>query len=236
MRRAEEAAKRAEAAQYVTVDLDILKNIFDKFDKDKSGFLEKEECHAALTHLGSALKYEDLDTDADGKISFEEFAVFSELMGKHTHPIFKNKSTVTSTANASSTGTSVWAGSAHKNEVFLRTASKCMRRVAPKLREAGCDEQSIAKAFRDLDIDRDGSLDPHELLGAVKKIAPQLTAPEVSIMLKCADKDADGSITFEEFREIVSFGADADVDAWNKYGVRDMHTNTVKDRKHQVRY
>ena len=90
-------------AIFNTLDLDYLRRVFDDFDKDNSGFLEAAECAAALTKIGSKCKMEDLDTDGDNKISFGEFSVFSQLTGKHTHPIFKGASTNTDTSGASKT-------------------------------------------------------------------------------------------------------------------------------------
>lgn len=81
--------KKSDNKKYVTMDVDALREQFDSFDKDGSGFLEAGEAVAALTAIGSKLSFADLDTDGDNKISFEEFSVFSQLVGKHTHPIFK---------------------------------------------------------------------------------------------------------------------------------------------------
>lgn len=81
--------KKSDNKKYVTMDVDALREQFDSFDKDGSGFLEAGEAVAALTAIGSKLSFADLDSDGDNKISFEEFSVFSQLVGKHTHPIFK---------------------------------------------------------------------------------------------------------------------------------------------------
>lgn len=76
-KRAPKGTKKPEtdAVKYNTLDLDYLRRQFDEFDKDKSGFLEEDECKAALAKIGSNLKFADLDTDKDHKISFEEFTV-----------------------------------------------------------------------------------------------------------------------------------------------------------------
>ena len=45
--------------------------------------MAKVACNATL---------EELDTDGDGKISFEEFEVLARVMDKHTHIVFKQPS------------------------------------------------------------------------------------------------------------------------------------------------
>ena len=61
--------------KFVPIDIDALRRQFDYFDKDGSGFLEPGEAVAALTMIGSKLKFEDLDTDGDNRISFDEVRV-----------------------------------------------------------------------------------------------------------------------------------------------------------------
>jgi protein-disulfide isomerase len=51
---------------------DELQAMIDEFDKDGSGFLERQECVAALAKLGSKLTLQDVDKDGDNRISFEE--------------------------------------------------------------------------------------------------------------------------------------------------------------------
>ena len=61
--------------KFVTMDIDVLREQFDSFDKDGSGYLEAGEAVAALTAIGSKLSFADLGSDGDNKISFEEFSV-----------------------------------------------------------------------------------------------------------------------------------------------------------------
>ena len=97
---------------------------------------------------------------------------------------------------------------------------------------------SVARAFRKLDLDKSGVLDTGEVRRAMKTLAPQLTEYELTIMLACADADADGGITEDEFTKLMLYDADKDVGSkpWEKYGQRDMHTSAVAERSHQIRY
>jgi hypothetical protein len=57
-----------------------IKQIFDNFDKDRSGFVDKSELIAIAKELGQDMKQEEVDKlmkvvdiNKDGKISFQEF-------------------------------------------------------------------------------------------------------------------------------------------------------------------
>jgi hypothetical protein len=58
----------------------LIKNVFDHFDHDKSGFIDLKELTEVAKELGVVLPaaeaemlYKELDTNKDGKISFQEF-------------------------------------------------------------------------------------------------------------------------------------------------------------------
>ena len=69
---------------------EIAKTVFGGIDKDGSGFIDKEELYDALEQLFKECGFEEpdegevvnmmqgLDTDADGKLSFEEFFEFAK--------------------------------------------------------------------------------------------------------------------------------------------------------------
>ena len=162
--------------------------------------------------------------------------IFTQLVGKHTHPIFKHANKNTSTNSFSKTGISIFAGEAHLNEAFMKTAGNAWRKLGEAARKKGFTADSIEKAFKAIDRDGDGELDPGEIRLAIKEFAPQLTEIDITIMLACADKDEDNAITCEEFKAMLLHDHQEDVKYWEKYGARDMHTGIVKDRKHQIRY
>eukprot|EP01052_Picozoa_sp_SAG31_P017266 SAG31_NODE_1174_length_9538_cov_3.152453_7_plen_261_part_00 len=65
--------------------------MFERFDADKSGFIEASELRALSAVVGSELTEEQasqtiahLDTDGDGKISFDEFAAWLKAADEHT--------------------------------------------------------------------------------------------------------------------------------------------------------
>ena len=222
----------AKQNKYNVVDVDPLRKIFDKYDVDDSGYLDAGECAAALTQLGSKIKFEDLDTDGDNKVSFEEFAVFSQLTGRHTHPIFKAASKNIDTDGASKTGIHALAGDAHLNAAFMQTASKAWRKLSAT---KTFGEKELKEAFERIDIDHSGQLDEGEIRLAIKNVAPQITPMEIALMLATADKDGDHMITFPEWMQLMRHDAEKDVPYWEKYGERDMMTSLKDRRKKKIK-
>ena len=210
-----------------------LKEQFEQFDKDGSGFLERDECIAALAKLGSKLSFEEIDSDGDAKISFEEFTMITQLSATHAHQIFKSAK---GHAGRAATGISAFAGEAHLIDAFMQTASKAWRKAAPALRAEGMTEKALKVAFKRMDRDQTGYLDESEIRKTLKMMAPQLTDVDICLMMACADNDADGQVSEEEFVTMMQHNHEADVPYWEKYGKRDMHTGHVMDRSHQVRY
>lgn len=218
-----------EGTKYQTLDINYLKRVFADFDKDGSGYLEAAECAAALSKIGSKLSLKDLDTDGDNRISFEEFSIFSELVGKHTHPIFKGAQTNIDTSGASKTGISVFTGGAADNPAFLAAAAKSWR----KLGQVSFSERDLSKTFQKIDIDGDGYLDAGEIRLAIKNVAPTISEMDITLMLATCDTDRDGKITYEEWKTVMCHDHANDVPHWERYGERDMMVG-LKDRRQKA--
>ena len=69
---------------------------------------------------------------------------------------------------------------------------------------------------------------------AIKAVAPQINEMDITVMLRCADKDESNTLSFDEFKTLMLYDHESDVPYWEKYGDRDMHTG-LKDRRHQQR-
>jgi len=63
-------------------------------------------------------------------------------------------------------------------------------------------------AFSSFDLNNDGYIDKEELAQAMEMIGFKMTSDEIEEMIREADKDGDGKISFDEFREkMIIFGA-----------------------------
>ena len=60
-------------------------------------------------------------------------------------------------------------------------------------------EEDLRKAFDHFDTDHDGYISQKELKKAMKKNKMQLSKTEINVMMKEADSDGDGMVSFEEF-------------------------------------
>ena len=179
----------------------------------------------ALTMMGGQCSLADLDVDGDNKITFEEFSVFAEIVEQHSHPVFKDA--LRARRRNSSKQVSVFAGEAHRNAAFMQTASKAWRKLGAT---KTYDEESLGKVFRSIDLDQSGSLDHGEIRLAIKNVAPQITEMEITLMLATSDSDADGKITFPEWKKLMMHDQEGSTPYWEQYGERDMHVS-LQDRR-----
>ena len=60
-------------------------------------------------------------------------------------------------------------------------------------------EEDLRKAFNHFDTDHDGFISSKELKKAMKKNKMALTKAEINVMMREADMDGDGRVSFEEF-------------------------------------
>lgn len=70
----------------------------------------------------------------------------------------------------------------------------------------GEDEKALIEAFGILDADGSGSIDHQELkdiLRSFSKMGETLPDSEIDFMIKEADVDGDGSISYEEFARVM---------------------------------
>merc|ERR1719378_987086 len=74
----------------------------------------------------------------------------------------------------------------------------------------------VRLAFSSFDLNNDGYIDKEELAQAMEMIGFKMTPDEIEEMIREADKDGDGKISFDEFREkmiIFGVGEEGETDA-----------------------
>jgi len=65
-------------------------------------------------------------------------------------------------------------------------------------------EEDLRKAFNHFDTDHDGFITQKELKKAMKKNKMYLSKAEINIMMREADNDGDGRVSFEEFVQMMT--------------------------------
>lgn len=65
-------------------------------------------------------------------------------------------------------------------------------------------DELVKEAFRSYDRDGDGYIDKGELLSFMRDVNDSVTEEEVDTMIKEADYDNDGKISFDEFYRIIT--------------------------------
>ena len=160
--------------------------------KNGNGVLDGSELAAALKKLGSSATLEELDTDGDGVISFEEFAVIATLTDKHSHIIFKQPLK------------SKCADLIETDSAMVAKAKDVCKHLVSTMRT---DDTTLLKEFHKLDDDGDARLTKTELKYLINKNMPEATMAEKQILLfttfSVADVNRDDSISFDEFKMVM---------------------------------
>ncbi|OIV93839.1 hypothetical protein TanjilG_03802 [Lupinus angustifolius] len=98
---------------------------------------------------------------------------------------------------------------ADTNSNGLVEFSEFVALVAPELLPAKSpySEEQLRKLFRMFDRDGNGFITAAELAHSMAKLGHALTADELTGMIKEADTDGDGSISFQEFSQAITSAA-----------------------------
>ena len=151
-------------------DIIKLERLFQQFDSDNSGDLDKQEFGHAMRLLGLKLRQVEIDhifrlvdSDGDGTLDVNEFLAL-------------HKSLIEAKANV----------------------RKIRDKITAILgdRESLADIEQI---FRQFDVDRNGELSPEEFAIGLKKFGLTLTPEELTVVFPAFDLDNSGTIELEEF-------------------------------------
>jgi Ca2+-binding EF-hand superfamily protein len=161
----------------------IILELFRKYDKDDSKYLDKEEFKLLMEDLRARLDFPkneilrflaEADMNADGKIEYEEFIPLAMQIIQ---------------------------GMYAKKRLEQHTAD--IEREAEELLVHGMSREELTglvhEIFTRMDHDRSGKLSKNEFITALTSMELGLTRREInSIMFHC-DQDADGNIDYNEF-------------------------------------
>ncbi|VDP77388.1 unnamed protein product [Echinostoma caproni] len=168
--------------------------IFERFDKSKTGFIEKAEVRTWLKsehphgpfgfHRLVGRAFEGMELEKDGKISKEEFvkAKQGQMTEEQINVVFdrfdKNKTGFVEKAEVR----------AWLQKERPRGPRKCMMR------------RLIERAFKDMDLSKDGVITKEELL---KSKSGQLTTKEVDEIFEKFDKNKSGKLKMADVRKFL---------------------------------
>lgn len=158
-----------------TADLDKLKILFDRFDRDKSGSIEASELGALLEAFASGTgervlaALSGLRTADPNRVSWSEFRHWwaNVVSAQHKPPAARPKGTA--------------------------------RRSAPApVVDSGQTERDLREIFQRFDRDRSGSMDARELGALLEALGKEPDDDQVRALIKRFDADKNGRISFEE--------------------------------------
>ena len=179
-----------------------VRRIFRIADVDKSGCIDAKEWHNALSQMNLEMSHEKakqffdaLDKNGDGLINYREFvAAFGDIV-----------------AGFRDTGIISSASPRLKQQVEFgnsmcqpRLESKMPRYTVSQIREVvarrlGGKYTSACSAFRNLDLDKDSSLDKEEFRHFIKSLNIELHDEDYEMLYCELDRDKNGSIDYKEF-------------------------------------
>ncbi|GAM23340.1 hypothetical protein SAMD00019534_065150 [Acytostelium subglobosum LB1] len=179
--------------------LTTIRTVFDKFDKDKSGTLDKVELRGVLEETLKRkvsdmlfnkyleLQFNDSDKNFNGVIEFEEFAsLYSKIHLNPELPIHMGYKKSPEVHHTLETGAN--APKVVHQEVVLTDAELAEARVA----------------FDKYDANKSGTIDRTELAQLLratiaKRVGEMMMTRLVDSHMQLADKDNSGEIDFNEF-------------------------------------
>lgn len=151
----------------------VAKNVFDEFDKDKSGKISAQELGSAvrMLRLNPTMKelqnvIKKIDRNGNGTIEYDEFLAFLKRSYKEKGEDSKAKITLSDYVSSQST-----------NALVMEAKS----------------------AFDKIDQDKNGEISVHELGTALRMLGLNPTREEVQSIIIGMNKKGDGLIKFDEF-------------------------------------
>ncbi|XP_063430894.1 uncharacterized protein LOC134712857 [Mytilus trossulus] len=198
-----------------------IKEAFRLFDKEGNGFISGAELRHIMTAIGEKLtdlEVDDMlheaDLDGDGMINYQEFKEAFNLFDKDGD----------GTISCTELGTVMRSLGCNPTEGELKDMIKevdadgngCidfpefLEMMAKRLQDVD-EEAELREAFKVFDKDGSGSISKAELKLVMENLGEKLTGEEIDEMMAEADKDGNGEIDYEEFKEAFSlFDKDGD--------------------------
>lgn len=180
----------------------LIENIFNAYDDDGSGFLDRAEFHRVFQDLVGELGMnpdyakrlsdevlDATDTNADGKVSKAEFTplavdIVSAIIDEAENHKFEEEQNSASNPAAATN----YVDAAHQILVHDLTKEEL--------------QAALADIFDSADEDGSGTLDREEFARCLREVAVDLTDDEINYLLANVDENDDGVIDFREFQPV----------------------------------
>lgn len=164
-----------------SADLAKLKNLFDRFDRDKSGAIDASELGRLLEAFASgtgervlsALAH--LNTARADRITWEEFRIWWAEVVSAQHPRS--------------------GPSPQKKRVSARRPV-----VVVPATDREQSDRDLEEIFQRFDRDKDGTIEARELAGLLEALGKDPDDDELAALFKRFDTDRNGKISFDELR------------------------------------
>jgi Ca2+-binding EF-hand superfamily protein/CRP-like cAMP-binding protein len=178
-----------------------IRQVFRKFDADRSGTVDYEECFSGLQSLGVSLnddEFEELisiiDADGSGEISYFEFA---EMLAT-TEKLSTKKKRRSSPRPV-------------HNEDKERQLPTWWKEMRVKIEAKATNVQTL---FRSFDADKSGTVDVEEFRNGLHYIGVELSESQFAELLDMVDADGGGQIDYTEFAENLARADDQFYSSW----------------------
>ena len=198
--------------------LDNLSTMFASLDDNKDGSVSYDELRRGLGNLGLQLSDAEFagvvdvaDKDGDGKIEYREFArnlCLADLekarieteegkeTNEHYSPHMRRTFHTTDDVSSSISRRHLMSEDDRK-EMLIR------HNIANRLRGSNI---GLKRVFEGFDVDNSGSLDSRELKQGLASIGITLSDQDFTRLMSQVDGDADGKVSYDEFRKVRRMG------------------------------
>lgn len=207
-----------------------LKHAFKSFDKNRNGTIEGHELAKLVAHLIATTKFKSrrellakLDTNKDGKVSYNEFCAMmkafeedakAEKQAKRSfrkfdangdgliQPAeFRNFLAAISLATSGEQRLKLQQALGGEKGAFNEDA--WVKVYVSSVHSARLREKSVKKVFKDADRDRSGELSRREVRAILPSIGIDIDDEALAKLFKKVDASGDGQLQFREFQELL---------------------------------